>query len=98
MWSACACAIRTYLRSRGSSPTFFMPPTINSSELYGKIVSIRMIPSVVVNAHDEWTLPPTKYRLSKTFAGSAYQLFRGGALEGSVTYAGTTSEVFSPPL
>ena len=30
-----------------------MPPMISSSELYGKIVSIRMIPSLVVNAHDE---------------------------------------------
>src|SRR3954470_8889982 len=45
-----------------------------------------MMPSLVVNAHAEWTLPPTKYRLSKTFAGSAYQEERGGALLGSDTY------------
>jgi hypothetical protein len=36
-----------------------------------------MIPSRVVSAHDEWTLPPTKYRSSKTFAGSAYHESRG---------------------
>src|SRR4051794_38541522 len=45
-----------------------------------------MIPSFVTSAHAEWTLPPTKYRLSKTFAGSAYQEERGGALLGSDTY------------
>src|SRR3954468_1293853 len=45
-----------------------------------------MMPSLVVSAHAEWTLPPTKYRLSKTFAGSAYQEERGGALLGSDTY------------
>ena len=42
-----------------------MPPTINSSELYGKIVSIRMIPSVVVNAHDEWTLAAHEIQVVK---------------------------------
>src|SRR3954464_10760495 len=44
------------------------------------------MPSRVVSAHAEWTLPPTKYKLSKTFAGSAYQEERGGALLGSDTY------------
>src|SRR3954464_116072 len=45
-----------------------------------------MMPSFVTSAHAEWTLPPTKYRLSKTFAGSAYHEERGGALLGSDTY------------
>src|SRR5437879_1913306 len=59
---------------------------------------MRMIPSRVVRAHEEWILPPTKYRLSKTRAGSAYQLSRAGALAGFATYAGTTSLESSPPL
>src|SRR5687768_17986132 len=56
------------------------------------------MPSLVVSAHEECSLPPTKYRLSKTLAGSANQVSRGGALLGSVTYAGATSIRFSPPL
>src|SRR5881396_274509 len=59
---------------------------------------MRMIPSRVVRAHEEWILPPTKYRLSKTLAGSAYQVPRAGALAGFATYAGTTSLESSPPL
>src|SRR5882672_2052721 len=59
---------------------------------------MRMIPSRVVRAHAEWILPPTKYRLSKTLAGSAYQVSRAGALAGFATYAGTTSLASSPPL
>src|SRR5258708_30072973 len=59
---------------------------------------MRMIPSRVVRAHEEWILPPTKYRLSKTLAGSAYQLSRSGAFAGFATYAGTTSLASSPPL
>src|SRR6267378_209038 len=59
---------------------------------------MRMIPSRVVRAHAEWILPPTKYRLSKTLAGSAYQVLRAGALAGFATYAGTTSLASSPPL
>ena len=43
------------------------------------------MPSRVVSAQAEWIFPPTKYRLSKTFAGSAYHDARGGALLGSVT-------------
>ena len=43
------------------------------------------MPSRVVSAHAEWIFPPTKYRLSKTFAGSAYHDARGGALPGSDT-------------
>src|SRR5687767_8241175 len=56
------------------------------------------MPSLVVSAHEECSLPPTKYRLSKTLAGSANQVSRGGALLGSVIYAGATSVRFSPPL
>src|SRR6266705_1308705 len=59
---------------------------------------MRMIPSLVVKAQDEWILPPTKYRLSKTLAGSAYQVSRAGALAGFATYAGSTSLESSPPL
>src|SRR6266571_5342871 len=59
---------------------------------------MRMIPSLVVKAQDEWILPPTKYRLSKTLAGSAYQVSRAGALAGFATYAGTASLESSPPL
>src|SRR5882672_7703574 len=57
-----------------------------------------MMPSFVASAQDEWILPPTKYRLSNTFAGSAYQVSRAGALAGSVMYGGTTSLASSPPL
>src|SRR5918995_3988824 len=56
------------------------------------------MPSLVVSAHEECSLPPTKYRLSKILAGSANQISRGGALLGSVIYAGATSVRFSPPL
>src|SRR5438309_6666064 len=59
---------------------------------------MRMIPSRVVKAQEEWILPPTKYRLSKTLAGSAYQVSRAGALAGFARYAGTTSLESSPPL
>src|SRR6266516_5425841 len=59
---------------------------------------MRMIPSRVVRAHEEWILPPTKYRLSKTLAGSAYQVSRAGALAGFAMYAGRTSLESSPPL
>src|SRR5215212_9785972 len=55
------------------------------------MVSSRMMPSRVVSAHAEWIFPPTKYRLSNTFAGSAYQDARGGALLGSDTYGAGTS-------
>jgi hypothetical protein len=50
----------TYLIVDGSRPSVFRPPTISSSELYGNIVSMRMIPSLVVSAQDECTFPPTK--------------------------------------
>src|SRR5688572_23680964 len=56
------------------------------------------MPSLVVSAHEECSLPPTKYRLSNTLAGSANQVSRGGALLGSVTYAGASLVRFSPPL
>ena len=46
------------------------------------------MPSRVVSAQDEWILPPTKYRLSKTLAGSAYQVSRAGALAGFLAVAG----------
>src|SRR6267143_993733 len=59
---------------------------------------MRMIPSRVVKAHEEWILPPTKYRLSKTLAGSAYQVSRAGALAGFAMYVGRTSLESSPPL
>jgi hypothetical protein len=42
-----------YLICFGSRPSFCIPPTISSSELYGKIVSMRMMPSLVVSAQDE---------------------------------------------
>ena len=66
------------------------------------------MPSRVVSAHEEWIFPPTKYRLSNTFAGSAYHDSRGGALFGikqalglPVRYIGTGEqlellEVFEP--
>ena len=39
---------------------------------------MRTIPSDVVTAHANTSLPPTKYRLSKTLAGSAYHPDCGG--------------------
>ena len=45
----------------------------------------RVAKSLLVRAHDECTFPPTKYRLSNTLAGSAYQVSRAGALAGLVT-------------
>src|SRR5688572_9592444 len=38
-----------------------------------------MIPCEVVIAQAEYSVCPTKYRLSKTFCGSAYHVSRGGA-------------------
>src|SRR5882672_12454710 len=59
---------------------------------------MRMIPSRAVRAQEEWILPPTKYRLSKTLAGSAYQVSRSGAFAEFATYGGTASLESSPPL
>ena len=42
----------TYRMSAGSRPSRSSPPMINSSELYGKTVSMMMMPSLVVRAHD----------------------------------------------
>src|SRR5262245_15001135 len=37
-----------------------------------------MMPSLVVSAHAEWIMVPTKYRLSNTLYGFAYQVARSG--------------------
>src|SRR5690242_4785370 len=41
-----------------------------------------MIPFDVVIAHDEYSVMPTKYRLSNTFTGSACHASRGGSAGG----------------
>src|SRR5215472_6365802 len=61
------------------------------------MVSRTMKPSLVSRAQAECTLPPTKYRLSKTFAASAYHVSRGGAVLGSRTNDGTLSVVLTDP-
>src|SRR5580658_4036774 len=47
-----------------------------------------MIPSLVVSAHDERSLVPTKYTSSKTLAGSVYQRARSGGGAAGVTSRG----------
>src|SRR5689334_5951728 len=42
------------------------------------MVSMTMIPCDVVRAHAEYSVIPTKYRLSNTFAGSACHCDAGG--------------------
>src|SRR5437016_7717358 len=49
---------------------------------------MRMIPSLEVKAQDEWNLVPTKKRLSKTLAGSVYQLARLGGGGGATSAPG----------
>jgi hypothetical protein len=46
------------------------------------IASITMMPSEVVMAHAEYSLWPTKYRLSNTFTGSACHVFGSFATDG----------------
>src|SRR5688572_1805761 len=41
-----------------------------------------MMPCEVVIAHAEYSVCPTKYRLSNTFCGSAYQVSRAGGAGG----------------
>src|SRR5690242_14468921 len=61
-----------------------------------------MMPSLVVSAHDEWIFVPTKYRLSNTFAGSVYQVSRGGggggATSGPGAVCGATQTRTSVPV
>src|SRR5688500_2728389 len=49
---------------------------------------MRIIPSDVVTAHADSFMLPTKYRLSKTFAGSAYHSDRGGIVREAAAAAG----------
>src|SRR5712691_10563868 len=62
---------------------------------------MRMIPSLEVKAQDEWNLVPTKNRLSKTLAGSVYQLARlgggGGATSAPAAVCGATQMRASRP-
>src|SRR5216683_391073 len=46
---------------------------------------MRMIPWLVVIAHDEWIFEPTKYRLSKTLAGSVNHVPRGAGGPGATS-------------
>ncbi len=46
------------------------------------MASMRMMPSDVVTAHAEYSFSPTKYRLSKTLAGSTCQALAGGGPAG----------------
>src|SRR5215813_13894827 len=46
------------------------------------MASTRIIPSDVFTAHEEYSVMPTKYRLSKTFTGSACHCERSGGPDG----------------
>src|SRR5690349_2028732 len=62
----------TYLMSRGFRPSLVKPSTISGSIAQLKFVSIRMIPSLVLSAHEECCRVPNQYKLSKALYGDAY--------------------------
>ena len=70
-WSACSCAMTAALIRRGSNPTLVSPATSVSSNRSPYPASMRTMPSDVVSAQVVTAFCPMKYRLSKTFIGSA---------------------------
>src|SRR5947207_5433146 len=68
----------TYLMLAGLRPSFVMPSIISGSIAQAKLVSMRMMPALVSNAHDECWRVPSQYRLSNTLYGEAYQPARSG--------------------